>query len=393
MGTAQPHGASRVAAPAENNLRKVKSNPEVSLTDDVIHEVLKTKNSPEIPLSNVSTSENKTDLVIDEHLKNIFIPDWNNKPQEVEAVLKLGGTPILTFQNTSTIIALPGVGKSSICESIGASFLNPAADTLGFEVSKDCRGVLIIDNERTTNDVWNSFYRMCKRAGVPQGAEVRKVKIAGLRSIARAQERKKVIERLLCEDEYSLLLIDGIGDLVEDSNDLLQAIECRIWLREVTVKYKLSIITTVHPNPNSTKPRGHVGSEAYRESECALLAKKIDDNSRIITSDFEHGKNRNNSAITTAYQWSEMHNMFISADAEGLISNRSANKELVKKNQIELLALKIVPPLTSISRSALENQIRKVEDCSESTAKRKANDMISFGFIKKFDDGLYRSVA
>src|SRR5205807_8960626 len=113
-----------------------------------------------------------------------------------------------------------------------------------------------------------SFYRMCRRAGKNPGDPTNNVLIAGLRAIPRLDERLTTIGRLLKDNPCSLLLIDGLGDLVTDSNDLLQAIECRIWLREITVKYSTSILTTIHPNPNTNKPRGHIGSEGHRESEC-----------------------------------------------------------------------------------------------------------------------------
>lgn len=327
----------------------------------------------------------------DEVFKNVFIPSWDNKPIDVTPILSLGGTPILTYQNTSAIIALPGVGKSSICESICSSHLSKTVDNLGFEVSEACSGVLYVDNERTNTDVWKSFNRICRRANIPYGNEISEVTVAGLRSVPRLDERLKVIENLLDDKQYGLLLIDGAGDLVTDSNDLLQAIECRIWLREITVKYKISILTTLHPNPNSNKPRGHIGSEVHRESECVLLTKKIDDDTRVITSDFEQGKNRNNANITTAFTWSENELMFISANPEDIESGKNNKRYSANKRaSLELLSLKILPPPTSLQRAALEKAIKQHESCSDSTAQRRVTDMLAEGFVKKFDDGLYR---
>lgn len=321
--------------------------------------------------------------------QNVFIPAWDNKPEDVKPVLSLCGVPILTHQNTGMIIALPGVGKSSICESIGASYLNKEADCLGFSVPEDCRGIIYIDNERTNIDVWNSFNRMMRRAGIPYGQKVENIVIAGLRSVPRLQQRLDTIIHLLETNPCSLLLIDGLGDLVTDSNDLLQAIECRIWLREVTVKYDLSILTTIHPNPGGTKPRGHAGAEGHRESESVLQVKKVDGDVRIITTDFEHGKNRNNDKITAAFRWSDEQKMFVSVDPDS-ISVKPKNSS--KRTLAELLASKLLAPPKALSYTDFLNDVMQHQEASESTGKRLIKDMVDFEFIKKHDDGYYRAI-
>lgn len=324
-------------------------------------------------------------------LSKVFIPDWTNKPPEVPAILTSGGTPVLTYQNILTIIAQPGLGKSSIGEAIAASALNPDADSLGLSVSSQCKKILIIDNERTYTDVWNGFFRMCKRAGIQPGIAIDKITIASLRAIPRSNDKQKVIEHFLQQQQYDLIYIDGAGDLVEDVNDMAQAIECRIWMREISVTYKTSIIVTIHPNPNTNKPRGHQGSELCRESECVLLGKKVDEIFRVLTSDFEYGKNRNNASVTTAFIWNDEAAMFVSADADCITGGTSSRKN-PGKAKAELLVLKILPPPNSMSYTELREAIMEADECSKPTAKRKITDMIDYGFIKKHDDGNYRAI-
>jgi hypothetical protein len=347
-----------------------------------------------VPVIPLEVFTGQQDLPTAPHLqvinKNVFIPEWGNRPEELPAVVKLGGTTILTHQNTAALIANPGGGKSSAMEAIAASYLNPMTDNLGFEVDPSCKGLIIVDNERTNLDVWNSFYRMCRRAQIPEGGAVPNVKIAGLRSVARLPERIKTIEYLLENNPCSLLLIDGAGDLVTDTNDLMQAIECRIWLREITVKYNISIFVTLHPNPNSNKPRGHQGSEICREAECVLLAKPYDDDTKIITSDFEQGKNRNNPKLTTAYRWSDNERMFISVDYGDLMAGRQTSKDQAGRIQAEALARVLLPPPTSLKHADFVNAIMQKTSQSEPTAKRKIKDMTGWGIARKYEDGFYR---
>lgn len=328
----------------------------------------------------------------DAPLKNVFLPDWFNKPDPLPGVISLAGTTILTHQNSAAIIAKPGAGKSSIIEAIAASYLNDTADNLGFEVDPFCKGVIVIDNERTNYDVWSSFYRMCKRAGISQGAEVSNVTIAGLRSVARLDERIATIEHLLKNHPCSLLLIDGAGDLVTDTNDLQQAIECRIWLREITVKYNIAILVTLHPNPNGDKPRGHQGSEICREAESVLLAKSYDEYTRIITTDFEHGKNRNNPKLTSAYGWSDEKKMFVTADLDNVndLNPKKKAAENYKKQGVQQLAMVVLAPPKSLRNVELIAAIMDYTKQSEPTANRKINEMLKYDFVTKDAAGIYR---
>lgn len=268
-------------------------------------------------------------------MKGIFIPTWYNKPIELPAVLSLAGTSILTHQNLVSVIAHPGAGKSSACEAICAWHLNFQADSLNFEGNPDFIGLIYADFERTDTDVWNCFTRMAKRAIFKPGEEINKVVMAGMRSISRVAERKAAIIHLLETNPCSLLLLDGAGNLVEDTNDLREANECTIWLREITVKYGVSIFTTIHPNPGSDKPRGHIGSELCRESECVLLAKKMEGDIHILTTAFEYGKNRNNSDLTTAYKWDDEQMMFITTDVPAELSDGKTGSKKKLRDAIE----------------------------------------------------------
>lgn len=320
-------------------------------------------------------------------MDRVFIPKWDNKPVETPPILSVGGTPILTHQNLMAIIATPGGGKSSNMEAILSSQINPAADNLSYTSSTQCRGAIWVDNERTNTDVWNSFHRLCRRAGISEGNTPENILIAGMRSIARLDARKKAIETLLLSNPCSLLLIDGAGDLVNDTNDLQEAIECRVWLREMTVQYDISIVVTLHPNPGTCKPRGHQGSEICREAESVLLLKPYEGDLRLITTDFEHGKNRNNMKITTAFTWSEDLKMFVTAEYDGFAASPGSAK---KQRELNDLAAAVLPAPTSMRYVDLVASIKKIQNCSDKTAKRRITDMMAAEIIETGDDGYYR---
>ena len=327
-------------------------------------------------------------------IESIFIPAWNNRPTVAPPIVTLNDVGILTDKNLMAVIASPGVGKSSICESVVANILNQDADCLGFKVATHCHNAIYIDFERTNLDVWNSFQRMNKRAGIKYGTATTGVILAGMRSIPRLKERLEAIVYLLANNICDLLLLDGAGDLVTDTNDLLQAIECRIFLRELTVKYNVSIFTTLHPNPGSFKPRGHIGSEITREAECVLLAKPYEGDCRIITSEFDYGKNRNNAPIQSGYKWSDEEKMFISVDIEMLTpQGKNDAKVAAKMVNLERIAKAVLVPPIAMKNTELLKAIMEMEGNSKATAKRIVEGLLDGDIISKGVDGYYRLIV
>jgi hypothetical protein len=301
---------------------------------------------------NITTSEYLNEVeneIINEIEKDLFIPTWDNKPPHKPPLITLNDETILSYQNLTCLIASPGSGKSSVCESIISSIINPEADNLGFK--SIAKSVLFIDFERTETDVWNSFYRTMQRAKVKSGTNLENIKIVSFRNIPNAQLRKQKIEQILSSYNYELILLDGIGDLVNDTNSLAEAIECKNWVRTITSKYNTSILTTLHPNKNSNTPRGHIGSEALRECENVLLINKNSDETRSITTDFEHGKARNGKHAHGCFVWNDELNMFVSSDV--IIKERVIKQTPIEKLEHEEL-IKLVAVCNKEPKDAKE---------------------------------------
>jgi hypothetical protein len=316
--------------------------------------------------------------------KDLFVPTWDNKPEYKPPLITLNNEPILSYQNLTCLIAPPGSGKSSICESIVSSVINDTADNLGFK--SIAKSVLFIDFERTETDVWNSFYRTMLRAKVNKGTELEHVKIVSFRNIPNAESRKQKIEELLNSYDYELLLFDGVGDLVNDTNSQPEAVELKCWVRNITAKYKTSIITTLHPNKGGIVPRGHVGSEMLRECENVLLIKVDADEKRTITTDFEHGKARNGKHANGCFVWSDEVNMFVSSEV--IIKPRIVKQTPIEKLEHDEL-IKLVAFCNSEPKDAkgTNDSITKYLKENISYVKTSNNDIKEF--IKYLVDNSY----
>lgn len=236
----------------------------------------------------------------------VYIPTLLNKPPFKEPLISINEASILTATNISCIIAQAGFGKSSVCEAILSKVINPECDGLGFNVSDKINKAVYIDCERTRNDTHASFERALRRAKVTDSD---KIILANIR-LANLKERLKIIIDLVEEFKPELLIIDGAGDLAEDTNNNAESNAIKFWLRTLAEKYTLSILTTLHPNPNTEKARGHLGSELQRECEAVVIIKK-DGQLHKITSDFTLGKNRNAGNATSFFAWNDPAGMFL----------------------------------------------------------------------------------
>ena len=241
-----------------------------------------------------------------------FIPNWHNKPEHVPPLVTLGSISVLTSENISCLIAAAGYGKSSICESILSSVLNKHCDSLGFNTGDSVKRALYIDIERTPADTWNSFYRMNLRARINKETDTsEKVFIAGLKEYTSKDARKTRIEELCEEFKPQLLLIDGAAALVTSINSEEEAGLIVAWMFELTWRYKLGVITTLHPNKSTETPRGHLGSFLTNEAENMFIVRK---NELTGVRTISTTKERNSAQTSAAFCWSDELGYMISCE-------------------------------------------------------------------------------
>ena len=279
----------------------------------------------EQPTSETPAQEHKT-----KRKPEAFIPNWHNKPEHVPPLVTLGSVSVLTSENISCLIAAAGYGKSSICESILSSVLNKHCDSLGFNTGDSVKRALYIDIERTPADTWNSFYRMNLRARISKETDTSdQVFIAGLKEYTSKDARKTRIEELCEEFKPQLLLIDGAAALVTSINSEEEAGLIVSWLFELTWRYKLGVITTLHPNKTTETPRGHLGSFLTNEAENMFIVRK---NELTGVRTISTTKERNSAQTSSAFCWSDELGFMVSCEnvKAGRIAKPTAKDSLTE---------------------------------------------------------------
>ena len=256
-------------------------------------EDLQRKNREDTPKINVkdevnlqlknSTKTEERGEEFNELMKGIYISGIHPKPKYKAPLITFKGQIFLTGQNLSMIIAEAGMGKSSICESILASMHNPECDSLGFKIGDEVKTALFFDCERDFLLVDKSNERMWRRIGEVK-EEGKQTIIVGMREQFTTANKKDKIIKLVQYYKPQLLIIDGIADLMKSPNSEEETTEIYTWLITLITNYKLSILSTIHPNSGGLKARGHLGSEMIRRCESIVrVTENIDRTIKTIS--------------------------------------------------------------------------------------------------------------
>lgn len=103
------------------------------------------------------------------------------------------------------------------------------------------------------------------------------------------EERVKFVDALLEDPKYKgkikFISIDGIADLVENTNDILMSADIAHRVLKWTDDYGVHLHTVIHKLMNVEKPTGHLGSYILKKAETVVFLEKEDkedNNSNII---------------------------------------------------------------------------------------------------------------
>jgi hypothetical protein len=141
--------------------------------------------------------------------------------------------------------------------------------------------VLYIDTEQSRYHCHLVVKRILRMAGIAKNATCNKLKFVGLREESPSR-RLKLIERALerC-DEYGLVIIDGIRDLMLDINNATESVQVINKLMRWSSYYNLHIHCVLHLNKSDDNIRGHVGTELSNKAETVMLICKSKTDSSV----------------------------------------------------------------------------------------------------------------
>ena len=312
------------------------------------------------------------------------------QPPPLRPIYCLAGQVIATPGNLATITAGVKAGKTGVIGAMMASAMteNKDADLLGFSSSNPKSYALLhFDLEQSPYDHWHQIARALKRAGLQKSPPwLWSYCLTGLgpklawKCVSEATRRAAELH-----GGTHSLLIDGAADLVTDVNDAAESNEFVAMLHDMAIKGDCSILGVIHFNPDSTKVRGHLGSQLERKAETNLRL----DKSHEVTTIWSNKQRRAPIPKGTGpcFQWSDEAEMHVSIETRQTIMD----KEEVER--LTLLAEKVFGEHSSMRHSELVSTVSAQEKKDKRTAERRISRMTTLKIIKKSEAGLYARAA
>lgn len=181
-------------------------------------------------------------------------------------LVRLEGIPLLTKGNISAIVGAPKSRKTFFATMLVGAFLNRSLYDFTSEVSGK---VLWIDTEQSMGHSSKVYRRINMLRGQCEDADQPDLIFLNLRDFS-ATRRYELVKEAITTYSPSLVVIDGIADLLESNNDELKANEVQDYLLSATKQLNIHILSVIHSNFGSDKARGHTGSNLVRKCETIM---------------------------------------------------------------------------------------------------------------------------
>lgn len=229
--------------------------------------------------------ENTTNIhkpTIDELLElRKYKPDY--VPNKDNVILRIGGKVVGASMNYIIFGGLPKAGKSSYLNScIASAFVPYDIFTMKITLPDHRRKICLFDTESSDFDYYNridSIKKFAELRNLPEWFNSFQVREDGTGTI------RRMIERYLeLNPDCSVLVIDGLLDLIINYNDEKESSMLTKWLKKITKVYDLLIISVLHFNKSNDHTTGVIGSHSDRFAQSTLDIKKDKENNSYVMS-------------------------------------------------------------------------------------------------------------
>lgn len=231
----------------------------------------------------MENTDNK--LTITELLaKRKYNPDYI--PNKEDIVFTIGSKNTGSLSNFITLSGLPKAGKSTFISAIVASaFVSYDIFSMKIHLPKDRKKVCYFDTESSDYD----FYRQINKIkgfadliAMPDNFNAYQVREDSSGTI-----RKMIEEYLTNNPDCSIIIIDGLLDLIVNMNDEREASLVTKWLKKITKVYNVLLITVLHQSKSNLSTTGHIGSASDRFAQSTLdIVKEKEKNCYVLSSRF-----------------------------------------------------------------------------------------------------------
>lgn len=189
----------------------------------------------------------------------------------------INGAPVFHRGDVSTIQGQVKSGKSAFAAWLAGAMLNP--DGIGFTIEgafMECEQqprVLYFDTEQSQYYAHQHIKQINEVAGAPAGIDAPGLYYITAREFTTI-EKVVLLERCIRDLRPDVVFLDGVSDLMQDTNSNPEASAICSALMKLATLYDCHICSVIHQNYNSDKARGHIGSELWRKCESVIQVRK-----------------------------------------------------------------------------------------------------------------------
>lgn len=233
-----------------------------------------------------------------------------------------------------------------------------------------------VDTEQKEYSIQGNFQRVMRTLGITGNPSDFGIDVYQMR-YRTIQERKDVVQWLANQKEKpDFIVIDGLLDLCFNMNDMAES-NLLIQLLMQLTENDITVLVVLHENEgqDSEKMSGALGSNLERKYDDKFSISKKDDT-------FTVKHTARNAMSIPKFEFHIANNAYEEGAAE---ASNSDNTKL----DVAFEAAKDALQYGNLRYGELASKIALRIEQSPATAKNRINDMLSLGWIKRSDDGLF----
>ena len=186
-----------------------------------------------------------------------------------EFIFKVMGIPTISIGDIHLIQAQAKQGKSTLVTILVAVCRCGQLGPVEYALDHPCK-VIVFDTEQFEGDSHSQLMMMHELGEDDNGTEIM---MFNLRKLGFA-ERTAFVKQAILREKPTLVIIDGIRDLIADIND---SVGCPLLvqdLMQLASEVSCAIISVLHNNPSDGKARGWIGTETTNKSGYSIEVEK-----------------------------------------------------------------------------------------------------------------------
>ena len=184
------------------------------------------------------------------------------------------------------ILGYPKAGKSTyIAALIASAFVPYDVFSMKLHLPTDRKRLCYFDTESSDYDFFrqiNKIKGFCELNNLPDWFNAYQVREDGSGII-----RRMIETYLEANHDCSVIIIDGLLDLLVNYNDEKESSLLTKWLKKITKIYNVLLVTVLHQSKSNLSTTGHIGSASDRFAQSTLdIVKEKEKNAYVLSSRF-----------------------------------------------------------------------------------------------------------